>query len=1046
MTSRRMQFILDGRDNLSRVLDGAGDSSDQLASKLLKLGAIGGAPIGAAVVAGTGMMVAGLASAGVAAGAFGAAVKPQLAEVTKAADLYTAAQEAQAEGGEKAAAANKAYADALDKLPPKTRATAKELIGLKSDYKAWSDEMSDDTMPIFTRGLEMARKALPYLSPLVRTTSAAVSDFMDDLDGDGLKDFLGRVNTAAKKTLPDLLATGRNVFTGLGGIIEAFLPTADDFTGGMKEGSEAFAKWGQGLGDSDGFQRFMDIASEGSGSLSNLAAAAFELYDALRPIMGAGIDAAEGVARFIRWLPPDTLALIAGGLLGIKVAALGVSVAVGLMSLTPAGLGVAAVLLLGAAFVTAWQKSATFRAVATDAMQVVAQVVLGQTRVMLMGFAVFSQAAINSMTGVIIAAEAMFGELPGIGPKLKAAVKASQDFSEGTGKYFDEAIGKVDAYSREVDGMDAVHFSANIADLESKISTAKRALKDPSLTEPDKTVLRAQIDEWSSQLRTAKAQMAAVPTARKAKLTAQIDQWNSQINSAKARLASTPPSRRAKLLADISDLQAKVASAHGKLNSLNGKTSTTYVKTKYSAEYDSQAARPFRRHGGPAPGFAGGGMPSGMLRGPGTGLSDSIPMWWAANGEFVVNARSTAKHRALIEAINSDTLNTAAFGGGMGGAGLDVGKGMVKGMAASGGDVEAAARQLASMVTVGIRGELEIASPSKKTKALMADVGKGMIIGLTGSRDKIKSTSKDLAKDIWEAFSGSKDNRLVGYVNKQTAALLSLASKRDAVAATIKRAKDFAESTRVGAKKSAALGGMFEGEEQVSASGINSKLQQRLAKMRTFSSYISTLAKRGLSKTMLREILEMGPEEGYAYASALAGSSSKLFKEINATQYAVNAQAEKLGRSGADALYDSGKNAAKGFLKGLDSQQDALEKQMVKIAKAMQKALRKALGISSPATEMMPDGRNTVRGIGVGALEEIPYVEGVMDTVAARMTGRFGAAPVRGRPAFGVGGGGVMYVQIDVRALDPIQAAKEFQKVLLKLKRDQGLNVTLGVA
>ncbi|MEV0504206.1 L,D-transpeptidase, partial [Streptomyces spectabilis] len=31
-------------------------------------------------------------------------------------------------------------------------------------------------------------------------------------------------------------------------------------------------------------------------------------------------------------------------------------------------------------------------------------------------------------------------------------------------------------------------------------------------------------------------------------------------------------------------------------------------------------------------------------------------------------------------------------------------------------------------------------------------------------------------------------------------------------------------------------------------------------KLRTFTSYIKTLAKRGLNKTMLREILEMGPE------------------------------------------------------------------------------------------------------------------------------------------------------------------------------------------
>lgn len=120
------------------------------------------------------------------------------------------------------------------------------------------------------------------------------------------------------------------------------------------------------------------------------------------------------------------------------------------------------------------------------------------------------------------------------------------------------------------------------------------------------------------------------------------------------------------------------------LDRLDGKTSTTYVRTRYSATYDSNAARPFRRDGGPAPKFAGGGMPGGMLRGPGTGTSDSIPMWWGSNGEYIINARSTAKYRRLIEAINSDTL----------GARMKVAapRGVPSGVGTSAGSVPAVAR------------------------------------------------------------------------------------------------------------------------------------------------------------------------------------------------------------------------------------------------------------------------------------------------------------------------------------------------------------------
>ncbi|GAA0311737.1 phage tail length tape measure family protein [Rhodovulum strictum] len=43
----------------------------------------------------------------------------------------------------------------------------------------------------------------------------------------------------------------------------------------------------------------------------------------------------------------------------------------------------------------------------------------------------------------------------------------------------------------------------------------------------------------------------------------------------------------------------------------------------------------------------------GPISGPGTSTSDSILMW-ASNGEYMVNAASTARYRPLLEAINSD--------------------------------------------------------------------------------------------------------------------------------------------------------------------------------------------------------------------------------------------------------------------------------------------------------------------------------------------------------------------------------------------------------
>jgi hypothetical protein len=52
----------------------------------------------------------------------------------------------------------------------------------------------------------------------------------------------------------------------------------------------------------------------------------------------------------------------------------------------------------------------------------------------------------------------------------------------------------------------------------------------------------------------------------------------------------------------------------------------------------------------------------GIIDGPGTGTSDSIPAR-LSDGEFVVNARATAQNRSLLEAINSGHLRGFAAGG-----------------------------------------------------------------------------------------------------------------------------------------------------------------------------------------------------------------------------------------------------------------------------------------------------------------------------------------------------------------------------------------------
>lgn len=368
----------------------------------------------------------------------------------------------------------------------------------------------------------------------------------------------------------------------------------------------------------------------------------------------------------------------------------------------------------------------------------------------------------------------------------------------------------------------------------------------------------------------------------------------------------------------------------------------------------------------------------GLVDGPGTETSDSVFAPWLSKNEFVVNAKQTARHLPLLKAINSGGLGMAE--GGMAGAGADVGAGLASGLAGATGSVLAAARAMAGAVSDGVRRELQIASPSKVMKALAKDVGKGFISGLTGSRDKIKAVSKDLAKDVKAAFSGKKESALLKMIESDTKKLLSAAKKRDAVEKKIAEAKKFATDTANEARATGSLATIVQ-PDHFSPKYVKGQMQASLKQIKDFTANVKKLQKKGLNKDLLKQILEMGPEEGAAFAKSLAGADKATIKQYNSLNKQISAESSKLGKYGADLLYDSGKKAGDGFLTGLKAQQKDIEKLMLNIAKGMQKAIKKALGIKSPSRVFAMIGRN----VGDGFVSGIAATHAKVATAAQKM-------------------------------------------------------------
>ncbi|MFE3381931.1 hypothetical protein [Streptomyces anulatus] len=980
-------------------LRGASDGAEDLAASGGKLGPVMGgvgAALGLSLLPALGAVVPMAAGAGLALGT----LKLGFSGVGEAAALAGEDKEE--------------YAKALKKLSPEARAFTKELVSTKDQFSAFGKKVQAAMLPGFTKALKEAK---PVVDIVGKGMTGLGKGFGDAAAGAGRLFKSG----GFQKDLKANLDLGRSfvgeMTRGVGSLGRSLLdfgaksgPTLRSFSTGL---SGLLGKGGGGLG---GMFKGLQPGIEGSsklldglfgavnrilpalGRLGGMAAKTFgPLFGELFEWSGKATSALmDGLGGVVKWLSPvfkdlsfgvrsvnDVLSILAPTVRDTASAIFGSF----MPSFGEVDKAVGPLQRLSNTIKDNKGAIQEFARVGGNAMITVAGAVIENLPGALGVFRMVTGGMVSAMGGVLHGAAKAFGWIPGIGDKLRSADRTFNSFKD------------------------------------SYISGLK-----------------------SAEAKTREFAAGALPKLEQGKLKMNINNWTSQIETAKAKLKTVPPDKQAKLRAEIGDLQRKVASARASLSSLRDRVVT--VTTRHVVV--GGQARTSGSHGSQLK-YAGGGP----IEGPGTSTSDSVPIW-ASKGEFMIKARSVAKYGvSFLKAVNDGTLNlrgaatasSSAGTSGLSGAGAEAGHGLSAGLRGAAAGVDAAARLMAAAVTSGVRAELEIASPSKKMKALMKDVGKGLILGMTGEKSKISATAKDLVKDIWAAWAGvktNKDSALVARVTKDTKKLQVLASQRDKLAAKIKAVHEYAKGLRDNARQDASLGNLGMEPEQVTAGGILGGLQQKLAKLKAFTGYIGTLAKRGLSKTLLKQVLDMGPEQGYAYASALAGASSSTLKSINATQSALNKGTESLGKQGADLLYDSGKNAGKGYLKGLASQQKAIEDQMLKIAKAMDKAIRKALGIKSPSTVMAKLGRHTTEGLAVGMRDRLPVLDQALTAVTDRVAS---AQPVIGRPAF-AGGGTVVHnhYQVDVHgAMDPVAVGRELQKVLVKFGRTQGATVQLKV-
>ncbi|WEH40803.1 phage tail tape measure protein [Streptomyces sp. AM 2-1-1] len=343
--------------------------------------------------------------------------------------------------------------------------------------------------------------------------------------------------------------------------------------------------------------------------------------------------------------------------------------------------------------------------------------------------------------------------------------------------------------------------------------------------------------------------------------------------------------------------------------------------------------------------------------------------------------------------------------------GRNVVQGLWQGIQSMGGWIKSQIMSWATSVIPGpIAKALGIASPSKVTKAQGRWIARGLVDGLTGSAAQVRAATAKIADIVTDSLKpGKTRSRALGRISADSKKLIALANREATVAARLKTAQKqladqiaardkLAADVKKGVLDSANITSM---EGASSADSIIQTLAARVSQAQTFAAQLAALTKKGIRADLVAQIASAGVDQGAAAAATLASASSSQVKQLNSTQAALVTAAGKAGSTAGNAMYGAGINAAQGLVKGLQSQQKAIERQMLTIAKGMTKAIRQALGIKSPSRVMAAIGRFIPRGLVQGIDGSRSIVDrsmaGLVDPSAVLTPAGLGAAGAAGQ-------------------------------------------------
>jgi len=338
----------------------------------------------------------------------------------------------------------------------------------------------------------------------------------------------------------------------------------------------------------------------------------------------------------------------------------------------------------------------------------------------------------------------------------------------------------------------------------------------------------------------------------------------------------------------------------------------------------------------------------GAIEGPGTGTSDEIPAM-LSNGEHVLTAAEVQKAggQAAIyrfrQALMAGELPKFASGGAV------FARNAISGKRLTAADVARINKEWQD-----IRYDMWLANTRGDGYATAKQ-------SPTTYADKIRGIANS---GTWSGVEG----RLLKVANDGEAQLRVLHRRADrlssSIDATQKRLDDINADRSAVREKLAGEFSLSDAVKQASfygkgtVKGVQQQASATLARIQKFAGKLNALQKMGYIGAVVQEIAEMGSEEGTKAADILLAGSRAEVNQLNSTYRAIDKAGDAAGIYVTNAMYKGGVNAAAGLLKGLQSQEKAIEKQMLRIGLGMETALKRALGIRSPSRKAMAIAQN----------------------------------------------------------------------------------------